>query len=405
MGGQPLRVALNARLIPGQAGGIETFVVSLIQALGELEDGDEEYVVVGPATDPEWLRPFLGRKQRLVTAPSSRARRALALLASRLPKPPAVPRSNGFLESLGAQVVHFPYQNYEICSVPTIYNPHDLQHVHFPDHFSSKIRNQRDMLHRTACHLAHTIAVSSGWVKEDVVEHYGVDRAKVQVIPWAPRAYPDPSDEELRRVMAAYDLRPGFVLYPAVTWPHKNHERLLQALSLVRHRDDLTLDLVLTGGAGPSLPAVRSSVASLELDTQVRFLGYVPREDLRVLYRLAEFVIVPTLFEAASGPVFEAWQEGTPVACSNVTSLPEQADGAALLFDPTSVEAIADVLKDLSRSAPLREDLRRRGRRRLADFSVERTAKAYRAVYRRAARRPLGEEDRDLLSRDWMTAP
>jgi len=111
------------------------------------------------------------------------------------------------------------------------------------------------------------------------------------------------------------------------------------------------------------------------------------------------------LFEQASGPMIEAWNEDVPVATSNVTSLPDQAGNAALLFDPFSVEAISDAIRRISTDAELRADLRERGRRRLQDFSWERTAKAYRALYRYVAHWPMTDEDRHLLGWDWMREP
>ena len=137
----------------------------------------------------------------------------------------------------------------------------------------------------------------------------------------------------------------------------------------------------------------------------MRFLGQIPSDELRAVYRLAQFVIIPTLFEAASGPLFEAWLEGVPVACSTVTSLPEQAGDAAFLFDPFSVEAIAGAIHRMNADENLRSELVCKGGERLKDFSWERTAKAYRAVYRRAARRPLTDEDLWLLKWDWMRDP
>jgi len=88
-----------------------------------------------------------------------------------------------------------------------------------------------------------------------------------------------------------------------------------------------------------------------------------------------------------------------------VTSLPEQAADAALLFDPLSAEAIAEAVAKMATNPELRDDLRKRGASRLQDFSWERTAKAYRAVYRRAAGYRLSEEGRWLLSWDWMREP
>ena len=137
----------------------------------------------------------------------------------------------------------------------------------------------------------------------------------------------------------------------------------------------------------------------------MKFLGFVPDEDLRAIYRLSQFVIVPSLFEASSLPIYEAWLEGIPVACSNAAALPEQVMNAALLFDPHSVESIANAIGKLAADAKVRARLTKWGQQRLQDFDWERTAKAYRAVYRRAAGFPLTEEDHWLLSHDWMRQP
>jgi glycosyltransferase involved in cell wall biosynthesis len=90
------------------------------------------------------------------------------------------------------------------------------------------------------------------------------------------------------------------------------------------------------------------------------------------------------------------------MVCSKVTSLPEQTGDAALSFDSLFTEAIVEAVRRMATDGNLRAQLVRKGGRRLKDFSWERTAKAYRAVYRRAARRPLTDEDLWLLKWDWM---
>ena len=248
------------------------------------------------------------------------------------------------------------------------------------------------------------VVVASEFVKRDVVERYHIDPRKVQVIPWAPPPLPEsPTAEDFSTLRRKYGLseRP-FALYPAMTWEHKNHVRLLDALALLRDRDGLEPRFVFTGYKTDFWPRVECRMNELGLGGQVNFLGMVPREELSALYRAAQFVFIPTLFEAASAPLYEAWQHGTPVACSSVTSLPEQAAGAALLFDPFDVETIARALARMATEEGLRDELRWQGTRRLGDFSLERTAKAYRAVYRRAAGQRLDEEDRQLLGWDWM---
>jgi glycosyltransferase involved in cell wall biosynthesis len=436
MGNPPLKVAINAQLLPGTSGGVESVLLGLVAALGRLTDGTEEYILIGPQEDPEWLKPFLGPNQRIVAHPGppqslgaaeafkralgparAPARRAWRKLFAPQPVPPSaapsssaegwpgLPLSDGFYESLGCDLIHFPYQRFSLCALPSIFNPHDLQYRHFPQFFTVRELAWRETMYRGGCNLAQAVAAGSQWVKEDVIRQYHISPDKIQVIPWAPptAALAAPSAETIERVRERYALRRPFAFYPAMGWEHKNHLRLLRALALLRDRDGLRVNLVCT--AAPSSPFyahIRAASEELKLGDQVQFLGLVPREELRALYRLAQFVVVPTLFEAASGPVFEAWQDRAPVACSTATSLPEQAGDAALLFDPFSVESIARAVQRMSAEERLRAELIRKGEARLEVFSWERTARAYRALYRKVAHRPLADEERLLLSWDWM---
>lgn len=427
-----LRVAINGQIRPNSGvGGVESVLTALITALGNLTDGPEEYVIIGPYENNDWLETFMGPNQQLVRGPGptsepkvpqSHLMRAMqrpfrpfrrfvgGALQRFLPPPPRrlwpeVPLSDGFYESLGCDVIHFPYQKYVVCARPTIFNPHDLQHVHFPQYFTPTTIAAREVVYGTGCRLAHTVAVGSQWVKDDLVHHFGISPTKVQVIPWAPPtvAHQAPSEDLVARVKDRYGLLQPFALYPAMIWEHKNHLRLLEAIAALRDQEGITVRLVCTGKQSPPhWNRIEDRLRDLRLEGQVQFLGMVPPEELRAIYRLAQFVVVPTLFEAASGPVFEAWEEGTPVACSWVTSLPEQVKEAGLLFDPLSVDAIRGAIRRMATDEDLRSDLKEKGRRRLQHFSWERTAKAYRALYRRAAGQPLSGEDQALLRWDWM---
>jgi glycosyltransferase involved in cell wall biosynthesis len=242
--------------------------------------------------------------------------------------------------------------------------------------------------------------VNSDWIKNDVVRNYRVDPEKIHVIA---EASPTTSPAALNRtsldeVRAKYTLKDTFILYPAVAWPHKNRLRLFEALAYLRDERGLRLPLVCTGSRFPPFwPQVEAALTRLQLASQVRFLGHVPDADLRALYQLATAVVLPSLFEANSLPVFEAWLVGTPVACSNTTGLPEQVGDAALLFNPLDCVQIADALAAVVRDREARASLRQRGFCRLGEFSWERTARAYRALYRKVGGRLLGEEDKALL--------
>lgn len=422
---QHLNIAIVAdSLARHDAGGIVSGFVGLISSLGKLRDGEEEYVIIGHWQGADWLKPYLGSNQRLIVRPRVRTQRGklkkclgpLQPLAGRIWRSlsaplflrtewPEVAISDGFFENLGCDVIHFPYQDFVLCSLPTIFNPHDLQHLHYPQFFKPSDIAWRETIYRTACHLSNTVVAGSDWVKRDIVYQYGVNPGKVQVIPWAPptQIFPAPSEDRMKTVKEKYRLELPFAFYPATTWKHKNHLSLLEAVARLRDHHRLLLHIVCTGALVPDHWAeINKHLDTLYLRNQVQFLGEVPAEDIRSIYRLAQFVVVPTLFEAASGPIFEAWEDDVPVACSTVTSLPEQVKDAALLFDPFSVDAIATALQRMSVDDNLRDELIRKGQRRLKDFDWERTAKAYRAVYRRAANIPLTEEDHCLLSWDWM---
>jgi glycosyltransferase involved in cell wall biosynthesis len=411
-----MKVAIDAQILPGVTGGIAVAVKSLLQGLGQLE-GPEQYVVVVDSDEQQaWLTPFLAPNQRLVMRP--RPRPGLGQrLKSRFLSPVArylrgphdgrgeVPVSGGFHESLGCDVLHLPTQSFVLCALPTVYNPHDLQHLRYPQFFSPRLIAWREAIYPAGCHFAQTVVVGSQWVKDDVIRRYRVDADKIQVIPEAAptQSSAEPTPEDLERTRRTYQLESPFVLFPGVTWAHKNHLRLFEALARLRDDRGLTVRLVCTGARYAAFwPRIEAGIDQFKLAGQARFLGYVADADLRALYRLASGLVFPSLYEASSLPIFEAWLDGLPVACSNATALPEQVRDAALLFDPTDVGAIAEAIVRVTSDAELRRDLRAKGYERLKDFDLLRTAKAYRAVYRRAGGFPLTDEDRWLLGWDWM---
>ncbi|NDJ87479.1 MAG: glycosyltransferase family 4 protein, partial [Chloroflexi bacterium] len=163
-------------------------------------------------------------------------------------------------------------------------------------------------------------------------------------------------------------------------------------------KDTIPISLICTGPQNAFYQVIEQRIAELDLHDHVSFLGIVPPEDLRGLYRAAQFLIFPSHFEGAGYPPIEAFHDGVPVASSNATSLPEVVGDAGLLFDPYSVAAIQQAVHRMATDAELREDLRNRGYQRLAIFRWDRVARTYRALYRKLAHRSLTEEDKRLLS-------
>lgn len=412
--GSQRRVAINAQYQPGGfVGGVEQFLNSLLTALGSIGDGDERYVVItipgfeghpsfqGGArvtTVPGFVRA--GRRFRLVELLPPRLFRALKRSSTRRAAHapsvhgPALP-DGAFFDTLGAGVVHFPFQSLFRTSTPSIFHPHDLQHLHFPRFFTADELATRNRVYPAACVAASAVVVEARWVKNDVCRSFGIADEKVLVIPIG--APEDRANFSGGAPPSRRGLPKPFILYPAQAWPHKNHLALLEALRLLRDRDGISLGLVCTGRKTSFWPTIAEHVRELRLGEVVRFAGYIGREELARIYREATAVVLPSLCEGAGQPLLEAFSYGAVVACSGTSSLAEYAGEAALLFDPESPAEIATAIRRLVTEPGLRERLRSAGHVRLAAFSWERSARTYRALYRELAGWPMDAGDHTLL--------
>ena len=409
-----LRVCIDARMETGVLGGVEQVVIGLADALSGL-DGPEEYLFLTTAGKDEWLRPYLSGPCRAMPVgqpPAWALRRyklrdllskGLPFIRPPLSVPPA-PRdvmvSDGTVEWADADVVHFPCQMAFLTRIPSIYHPHDLQHLHLPELFPARDIELREAWYRAFCDQAELVVMMTSWGRRDLLAHYDLPPEKVAVVPWGPvtDAYPDPTGADLAATRSTLELPERFLFYPGQTWPHKNHEGLLAALALIRERHGETPPLVCSGHRNELQPKLERRAEELGLQDSVRFVGFVEPLRLRCLYQLATAVLFPSRFEGWGMPVTEAFSLGVPVACSNTTSLPEVAGDAALLFDPESAEEIAEAAWSLWTDAQLRADLIDRGRRRAAAFNFDQAARTFRAHYRRIAGRRLSDEDRELIA-------
>src|SRR4051794_2709795 len=165
----PLRVGIDARLFSGKSGGIEQVAIGLVDALSNLGDGDEEYVVLAYPLSYEWIEPYVKGPCRLVKATGVRPPPAWKRGLKRFPSVVAAGQrasgwmarrsvtlsySDGTIEREGVDVMHFIMQRAFLTKVPSIYHPHDLQHVHLPEFFSPREWVKRDVMLRSFCEQA-----------------------------------------------------------------------------------------------------------------------------------------------------------------------------------------------------------------------------------------------------------
>jgi len=251
----------------------------------------------------------------------------------------------------------------------------DLLH-RFAPQFPEASRNgaweSREYCYRNAAATASLLLVDSETSRQDVLRYYRPGADRVCVLPYAPSIEPGPiPGTELSRVRARYRLPKRYFFYPAQFWKHKNHVRLVRALKAILP-DVPDAHLVLCGRQHNGYADFASEVRLLGLETRVRYLGYVPDDDMRGLYAAATAVVVPTFNAPLNLPVIDAFCVGVPVITSDLRGIREHVEDAALRVDPTREEEIARAMKRVWSEEALRRELAERGRRKLALHTAER---------------------------------
>lgn len=252
-----------------------------------------------------------------------------------------------FLNKYSIDVLHIPRQHSPAYGLkfPVIITMHDVQHIHFPEFFTPIERIHKSIKYYTSIQEADHIIVSFNHVKNDLLKYFKQSKTSISVcsVPvndeWVSKI---PESNEILRIK--YKLPSTFILTPAATWEHKNHIAILEALNILR-KENFKVFWVATGNKMPFYDEINKRIESLQLQDQVLFTGMVSDHDLRGLYSLSKLVVIPTLYEAGSGPLFEAMRYGVPVICSNVTSLPETIGNCKYIFDPLNYKEIAKLIK------------------------------------------------------------
>jgi len=231
---------------------------------------------------------------------------------------------------------------------PFIFTLHDMQERYYPEFFSIYRRFTRWLNNRTLAQSAKKIICESNYVKNDIIKFTKVNSDKISII-----QSPPPQDfldfkfenNQFDTVRKKYNLPQKYLFYPAQCWFHKNHIKLVEAFELVikKHPD---INLILTGSQQNNFNNLMKRVDELKLQKKVKHLGYIDYEDLPYLYKMSEMLVMPTLFESISIPIYEAFALKVPVCSSNVVALPEQVGDAGLIFDPNNIEDIAKKCKE-----------------------------------------------------------
>jgi len=358
-GSGPIAVDLTAILPGGENGGAKLVALEVVRALSR-RFPDRQFVLLTSAASHHEVAALDApnvRRHLVDPAPT-----ALADVLEQAAEPVA---------ALFCPMTTSPFDD---PRVPVVCLVHDLQYRTYGEFFGDDTREARRAAFEHVVRVADHIVTPSSYVRSSVLQHPGVQADRVTAIGhrFSGTRLGRTPDGESAEILARYGLaRRRYFIYPANFWPHKNHLMLLLAFAqVVRQHPDLDLRLVLTGASRPDPRTVRDSISRMRLDGRVLLPGYVPPADLAALLSGALALVFPSLYEGFGMPIVEAFAAGCPVACSDVTSLPEVAGDAALYFDPRKPEAIAAALEQLVCCPSLADDLRRRGLERVRSIDA-----------------------------------
>lgn len=297
-------------------------------------------------------------------------------------------------------LIHYPYFDLFFRTlplkhpVPIVVTIHDLIPLVLPQYFKPGLRGQFHFwLQRHSLKQAAAIITDSQNSKRDIIQYFHIPPEKITVIPLAvPIGFTKlVSSRQLHRTQTKYHLPDRFLLYVGDINYHKNISGLLSAFAQVRSvYPNLQLVLVSRALAQtiPEAALIKNLILKLNLSSCVKLLTNVsldPLTDLNSLYQLATAYVHPSFYEGFGLPVLEAMTAGTLTICSDVASLPETYDQAAITFDPHNPENMVRTINQaLKLTKSQKEKLIAAGKTQADKFSWEKTAKATVKVYQQA---------------------
>jgi glycosyltransferase involved in cell wall biosynthesis len=374
--GEFLKVGLYLGVEP-RAGGMFQYAQSMLEALTILPHS--RYDVKIAYGDSRWtpILDRLGLQGNRLRYWRLGSKMADILMALRLPARASrwvAGRLNPLvseLQKFNCHVWIFPAQealSYQVRQ-PTIATVHDLMHRYersFPEVGSLFRYAIREHRFSNLAHHSLVVLVDSEVGRQHVVESYQVDTNKVFALPYVAPSYLGTTTAR-QDFDQHYRLPSKFFFYPAQFWSHKNHLRLIDAI-FEASKSCSDMALVLSGGEDHNYQSVKRRVQDLGLGESIKFVGYVPDNDLGEFYRRARGLVMPTFFGPTNIPPLEAMTMACPVLVSGIYGIPEQCGDAALYFDPNSVRDISKQLIKLWTDDELFAEMKRKGKMQVAKY-------------------------------------
>ena len=344
-----MKICVDARYYGPEGTGIGKYVEKLLENLEEIDGSNEYHVILRKDNFPLYNPKAPNFKKVLADARWYSVKEQVLLPAS--------------LAKIKPDLVHFPHFN-----IPLLYpgkfvvTIHDVIKSEFKGaSYTTRILPIYYLKHlgyevtiRQAVQRSKKILVPSDFVKKKLRKTFGLPSEKIVVTHEAAddlfvqAGKQQVPEGKARQVLANYGIKKPFILYVGNAFPHKNLDNLLFALKLT----DKKISLVYASARNVFVDRLMSKAREIGVDDGLIISGFVPNEDLAVLYKLAECFVFPSLSEGFGLPGVEAMAAGCPVVCSNIPVFKEVYGDAAVYFDPKKPKDISEKVQFIIHNAP-----------------------------------------------------
>jgi glycosyltransferase involved in cell wall biosynthesis len=281
-------------------------------------------------------------------------------------------------------LIHVQYTGPLSCPVPIVVSVHDVSFLEHPEYFTWWRALQLRTTVKRTIHQAVKVITPSDFSRRAIIQAYGLDKSKIEVVPIAvsPAFRPLPREAAAHYVASHFGIPAPYVLTVGDLQPRKNQIGLIRAFEqLILTNPSLPHRLVIVGQKTWFSDLIVNAAQRSKVADRIDFTYFVNDAELLQLYNACDLMAFPSFYEGFGLPILEAMACGRAVACSNTSAFPEVANAAAILFDPNSTEDIARALRDVLIDPELRTRMERLGQQRASLFTWERTARRTLEIY------------------------
>ena len=359
--------------------GVGTYIRNVVRTLSRL-DHENKYLLIGSPAKVEEIGPLPANFHTVPLLAPERSFQGYREFRTAI-------------QRLRCDLVHIPnlFSIPRALPCPYVMTVHDmLEHMSRSREQTGFWRSFHFQLTRRVLRGAARIFAVSNFTRTEIEKLFEIPPDQIEVVYNAIderflRGHASAADREL--IAKRYQVTYPFLLYAGRVSPHKNVVRMIEAFSALKtelEKDEAypNLKLIIIGDDLSGNPDLRRTVVRSGVQNDVRFLGFVPIEVLRIFYDEAKVFVFPSLYEGFGLPPLEAMAHGTPVVTSNVSSLPEVVGGAAVLVNPENVFEIMRALHRVLTDRALRDRMKGRGYEQATKFSWESSVRRIIEVYR-----------------------